>query len=129
MMKYTLSNNRGEIGSALLFWVVILIIAAYIGVMFGSPVFKNYLLKGEIKSQVELAHINRDEVIKHDIVTRASSLNIKYKPEKLIVNRGYDTMKISIEYEVPVVFFNKEYKRYYFKIEEQAEMKDQEFID
>lgn len=100
----TLKNQRGEGKFKALFTLVILVLGIYCAVKLVPPYVAEYQLSDKIQEQARFAIVNRytEEQIRENVWKVMQDLEIPAKREDIKIVANMQTVKIAIDYIVPV---------------------------
>ena len=100
----TLKNQRGEGKFKALFMLVILVLGIYCAVKLVPPYVAEYQLSDKIQEQARFAIVNRytEEQIRENVWKVMQDLEIPAKREDIKIVANMRTVKIAIDYIVPV---------------------------
>ncbi|HEY8310173.1 MAG TPA: hypothetical protein VIG47_06430 [Gemmatimonadaceae bacterium] len=110
-------NRRGAAEAGCLGWVLVLAIAAYIGVQVGAPYLRYYRFRDAVDQQVRYATFRNDDHIRQDLWAAADSLDLPQEAYHVTVERapsairifgGYDDMWTLLKYNHSVHFLLNE---------------------
>jgi hypothetical protein len=100
----TLKNQRGEGKFKAIFTLVILVLGIYCAVKLVPPYVAEYQLSDKIQEQARFAIVNRytEEQIRENVWKVMQDLEIPAKREDIKIVANMQTVKIAIDYIVPV---------------------------
>src|SRR5450432_280404 len=104
----TLKNQRGEGKFKAIFTLVILVLGIYCAVKLVPPYVAEYQLSDKIQEQARFAIVNRytEEQIRENVWKVMQDLEIPAKREDIKIVATMQTVKIAIDYIVPVDLLN-----------------------
>lgn len=103
-MRGLLSDNRGEVTLKTLFWVLLLVAAAYLGVKLIPHTFNYYMMKTEVEDEAKNAHMYTDEAVRRHIMEKAVLWELPVDEDDIIVDRGIDDIYIEVNYQINIGF-------------------------
>lgn len=105
-----LQNQRGGAGVKVIFWILILSFAGYSGYKLIPPYFNYKMMKYEVRSEAENAHVYTDEEIRDRLLDKAKNWSVPMASLDITIHRRTRFIDISLGYSVTVTFFQR-YKR------------------
>lgn len=75
--------------------------------MFVPPYAGFYMLKTEVEEEAKLAHMYTDEALVSRITGKAAAWSIPLGPENLEIIRDRDEIRITVDYTVTLIFFDR----------------------
>lgn len=105
---HALKNQRGEGKFKAIFTLVILVLGIYCAVKLVPPYVAEYQLSDKIQEQARFAIVNRytEEQIRENVWKVMQDLEIPAKREDIKIVATMQTVKIAIDYIVPVDLLN-----------------------
>ena len=103
-------NSHGVVNRRVLGWILLVGAVVYLGYKLIPPAFAYHMLRYEVRSEAKNAHHYDDETIVKHILEKAEVWSVPLDRENILVERGLDSIKISVSYKVDINFFNR-YKR------------------
>lgn len=119
-----LSNNKGGLSRAQLFWIIVLSTGGYFGYHFIPMYFKHYMMKEEVISELKIAHHYTDEEIVSRLMERTIVWNVPVLEKNIRVHRDEDAVFIKIEYKIVKVLLDKKKRTFYYVIEDSMGLQD-----
>ncbi len=110
-------GQRGSVGSRVLLWILFFSLAVFAGYVVVPSYVAHRMLKAEVTSEAEHAHIRSDAALTKGILEKAASWSIPVKKKDVIIRRGFDSISIDIEYFVTFTFFDSYNKTVKFRID------------
>ncbi len=111
-----LADRGGFISRSVLFWLLFLAIAVYLGVKLVPPFVSHYMLSYEVESEAKNAHFYKDETLKDHIYEKALSWSVPIKRDDIKITRWTREIEINIDYKRTIVFLNRYKKTFYYNI-------------
>ena len=89
-----------------LFFLLLLAICCFVGIIIGPPYYANYGFETDVKSEVSRAgaHFFDDDTVIKDILDLAKRNEIRLKRENIKVERVAGQLYVTVRYSVPVDF-------------------------
>ena len=100
-------SQRGEGKLKAIVFTLALIMAIYLAFKFVPPYVSEYQLQDKMQEQARFGIVNRysEEQIRDNVFKVAQDLELPIKREDIKVSVSLQTVKISLEYTVPVEMF------------------------
>jgi hypothetical protein len=111
MLKRALSNERGTSTLGRIIWLLLIGLFIYGCVTIGPMYLAYQMMRHEVVGEAKVAyHYTDAETIKR-IMDHAKSWNVPLKEENVVINRGTNTVNVTVRYSVHKSFFGGKYER------------------
>ena len=102
-MRHELAQ-RGEGRAGCIFWAIVLLITALIGLKVVPVKYANSQIYDFMYEQAKFAQQVPASRIRKDVLRKARELNLPLDPKKLVVKRGVGRILIELEYDEVLEF-------------------------
>jgi hypothetical protein len=97
-------RERGEGQLGCVFALLLLLVAIFVAYKMVPIKVKAAELRGEVIDEAKNAGVRSDETIIKTILQKAAQLNLPVGKEDVSINRSANTIRVVVEYTVPVEF-------------------------
>ncbi len=121
MKNHTITrlDERGEITTAKIVLVVILLILLSVAaVKIGPPFFNYQMVKSEIKNEAKNAFFYSDEELREHIIDAAEEWDVELNYYDIEIKRGFSgqDVEVTVKWEDYIDFFGQYDKELYFEV-------------
>lgn len=108
--------ERGISRITVIVFGILFAIAAYCGFQVGPFYYYAAELENQFKAAIDVASVHTDQEIRQKIMYHVKKLEIPCDPDDLIIERDFDTMRVSLEYSEVffITFRDKDYEIHTF---------------
>lgn len=110
-------KEAGFISIRALFWLLFLAASFYVAYKVVPPYAGFYMLKTEVEEEARVAHMYTDEALESRITGKAAAWSILLGPENLVIIRGRDQIRITVDYTVTLNFLDRYDRELVYNIE------------
>lgn len=116
-------KEAGFISFKALFWILFLAASFYGAYMLVPPYAGFYMLKTEVEEEAKLAHMYTDEALAGRITGKAAAWSIPLGPENVEIIRDRDEIRITVDYTVTLIFFDRYNRELVYNIDVREPLK------
>jgi len=118
------SKGAGFISIRALVWLLVLSSGFYGAYMLIPPYAGFYMLKTEVEEEARTAHMYTDAALADRITMKAAAWAIELGPDKLLIERGMEHIKIVVDYTVGLDFLGGYHRELDYHIEVNRPLKE-----